>query len=71
MADREFPGDVDSAQSGAANATRAFDIDTFETSHAAERAFASDGDGAMVGRVLIYASIIVVVIAVTVWKQFV
>jgi hypothetical protein len=70
MADRALSDDFEHAQGGNADATPASDVDAFDVDDPQERLRASDGDGAMLGRVLIYASIITVVIAVILWNRF-
>ena len=66
MADRALPGDFEGAQGDDGYTPPAIDV----AASGPERFPASDGDGAMLGRVLIYASIITVVVGVIIWKQF-
>jgi hypothetical protein len=70
MADRALADDFEDTQTLGAIAPRAIDIAAFDVDSPHERPRASDGDGAMLGRVLIYASIITVVAALIIWKQF-
>jgi hypothetical protein len=70
MADRALPSDFEGALVENASAPLVIDIDAFDVDSCQERPRASDGDGAMLGRVLIYASIITVVVALIIWKWF-
>jgi hypothetical protein len=70
MADRVLSGDFEGAQSDNANAPPATDVAAFDVDSCQELPRPFDGDGAMLGRVLIYASIITVVVALIIWKRF-
>jgi hypothetical protein len=70
MTDRALPGDFESAQADNANAPSAIDVAAFDVDYPQELPRPFDGDGAMLGRVLIYASIIAVVVALIIWKRF-
>jgi hypothetical protein len=65
MANRALPGDFEVAHGENGNAPPVIDV----AAYGQELFRASDGDGAMLGRVLIYASIITVVVALIIWKQ--
>ena len=71
MADQALPGDFEDTHAESASAPPAIDIVAFDIDSRQERPRAFDGDGAMLGRVLIYASIIAVVVALIIWKRFV
>jgi len=70
MGDRASRGVFEGMQ-GDRNAMPAINGDPFGVDSRQGRFSAVDGDGVMVGRVLIYASIIAVIVAVIIWKQFV
>ena len=70
MTDRALAGDFEGDQANNANAAPASDTAAFDVDSRLERPRAFDGDGAMLGRVLIYASIITVVVALIIWKRF-
>jgi len=65
MANPALPGDCEDAQGDSGNAPPAIEV----AAYGLDLLRASDGDGGMLGRVLIYAVIITVVIAVIMWKQ--
>jgi hypothetical protein len=71
MADRALPGDFEGTHAESESAPPAIDIVGFDVDSRLEQPRAFDGDGAMLGRVLIYASIIAVVVALIIWKRFV
>ena len=70
MGDRASRGDFEGMRDDR-TAVPALNGDPFGIDSRQGWACAADGDGAMVGRVLIYASIITVIVAVIIWKQFV
>jgi hypothetical protein len=70
MADRVLPSDFEGAQADNENAPPAIDVVAFDVDSGQELPRPFDGDGAMLGRVLIYASVITVVIALIIWKRF-
>ena len=70
MTDRALTGDFEGAQADNANGAPAIDIAAFDVDSRYERARAFDSDGAMLGRVLVYASIITVVVALIIWEWF-
>jgi hypothetical protein len=70
MTDRAIAGDFEVIQADNANAASASDTAAFDVDSRHERSRAFDGDGAMLGRILIYASIITVVVALIIWKRF-
>jgi len=47
----------------------AVEADDVPLHHVAEEMSRTDGDGAMLGRVLVYASIVVVAVAMMIWKR--
>ena len=71
MDDQALPGDFESTHAESARGPPAIDIVAFDVDSHQERPRAFDGDGAMLGRVLIYASIITVVVVLIIWKLFV
>jgi hypothetical protein len=70
MPERALTGDFEGTQTDNDNAAPAIDIAAFDVDSRHERPRAFDGDGAMLGRVLIYASILTVVVALIIWKRF-
>jgi hypothetical protein len=70
MSDRALTGDFEGAQADNVNAPSAIDVAAFDVDSRQELPSPFDGDGAMLGRVLIYASIITVIVALIIWKRF-
>jgi len=70
MLKRVLPGDFEGAGADDTNAPPGIDVTAFDVDSRQELPRPFDGDGAMLGRVLIYASIITVIVALIVWKRF-
>jgi hypothetical protein len=71
MVDPDLPSEFDAAQGDGRNVAPASDADAIDSAFRQERRVATDGDGAMVGRVLIYsATIVIIVVVVAIWKLF-
>jgi hypothetical protein len=70
VVDPDLPSDFDPTQGNSRNVRPASNVDPINSTFPHERRRTYDGDGAMVGRVLVYAAtIIFIVVVVVIWKH--
>jgi hypothetical protein len=69
MVDPDLPSEFDPTQGDSRNVAPASNVDPINSAIRQEGRRRYDGDGAMVGRVLIYATIIFIVVVVAIWKH--